>query len=134
LVYEHVDINEIQRITIDYQTIGYQRVQALTKTDLKWLIEAFGEPAKHQLVEEAWPEIKRDAIARYCWGELRSRNASARSIGLPEQTMDDWLREHIGRTLGYHKEWLQRKAARELELAELKLRSSRLARRRENRS
>jgi DNA polymerase-3 subunit epsilon len=33
--------------------------------------------------------------------------------------MEEWLRELVTRNLGYHKEWLERKATREAQLAEL---------------
>jgi DNA polymerase-3 subunit epsilon len=115
----YVDIRELQGIRIDYSTLGYQCIQALSKTDVKWLVEAFGEPAEHQSFEAVWPHPRRNAVSRYCWGELHSANETARSLGLAQKTMNEWLRELVSRNLGYHKEWLERNAAREAQLAEL---------------
>jgi len=36
------------RLSYDYQTIGYQHLPFLKKTDRKWLVEVWGEPAQHQ--------------------------------------------------------------------------------------
>lgn len=115
----YVDIRELQGISVDYSTMGYQCIEALSKTDVKWLVEAFGEPAEHQSFDAAWPQLRRNAVSRYCWEELRRANETARSLGLAQKTMNEWLRELVARNLGYHKEWLQRKAAREAQRAEL---------------
>jgi DNA polymerase-3 subunit epsilon len=109
----YVDIRELQGIRIEYLSMGYQCVQALSKTDVKWLIEAFGEPAEHQSFDVLWPSIRRNAVSRYCWGELQSANEAAQSLGLPKKTIDEWLRELVKRYIGYHKEWLERNEARE---------------------
>ncbi len=114
-----VDINEIQPVKLDYATMGYQCIESLSKTDVKWLVESFGEPAEHQSFEALYPHIRRNAVARYCWGELRSKNDSARSLGWPQQSMQEWLNELVKRNIGYHKEWQERVAARQAYLAEL---------------
>jgi len=113
-----VDINEVQSIKIDYPLMGYQCIESLTKTDVKWLIESFGEPAEHQSFESIWPNIRRNAVARYCWSELRSKNDSAKSLGWPQQTIQEWLNELVKRNIGYHKEWQERVAARHAYLEE----------------
>lgn len=114
-----VDINEVQQVKIEYATMGYQCIESLSKTDVKWLIEAFGEPAEHQSVEALWPHIRRNAVARYCWSELRSKNDSAKSLGWPQQSIQEWLNELVKRNIGYHKEWQERVATRHAYLAEL---------------
>ena len=114
-----VDINELSLVRLDYATMGYQCIESLSKTDVKWLVEAFGEPAEHQSFEAAYPHIRRNAVARYCWGELRSVNGTAKSLGLPQQSMQEWLNELIKRNIGHHKEWQERVAARNAYLAEL---------------
>lgn len=115
----YVDIGELQGIRIEYSLMGYLCIQALSKTDVKWLVEAFGEPAEHQSFDAVWPHLRRNAVSRYCWGELHSANETARSLGLAQKTMAEWLRELVTRNLGYRKEWLERNAAREAQLAEL---------------
>lgn len=114
-----VDINEFLSVEIDYRTMGYQCNESLSKTDVKWLIEAFGEPAEHQSFDALWPHIRRNAVARYCWGELRSFNDAAKSLGLPQKTMQEWLDEVVRRNIGYFKEWQDRVAARKVYLTEL---------------
>lgn len=114
-----VDLTELQSVKLDYPAMGYQLIESLSKTDVKWLVEAFGEPAEHQSVEALWPTVRRNAISRYCWKELRSRNDSNKSLGLPQQSMDGWLGELVGRNIGYHKEWQERVAARKAYVAEL---------------
>jgi DNA polymerase III epsilon subunit-like protein len=115
-----VDINELEAVKLDYGAIGYQCIESLTKTDVKWLVEAFGEPAEHQSFDSMWPNIRRNAIARYCWKELHSKNDACKSLGLPRQSMQEWLHELVARNVGYHKEWQERVAARQEYLAELK--------------
>lgn len=114
-----VDINEVEPVKLDYTTMGYQCIESLSKTDVKWLVESFGEPAEHQSFEALWPHIRRNAVARYCWSELRSKNDSAKSLGWPQQSMQEWLSELVKRNIGYHKEWQERVAARHAYLAEL---------------
>ena len=114
-----VDINEVHPVKLEYATMGYQCIESLSKTDVKWLVEAFGEPAEHQSFEALWPHIRRNAVARYCWGELRSKNDAAKSLGWPQQSIQEWLNELVKRNIGYHKEWQERVAARNAYLAEL---------------
>jgi DNA polymerase III epsilon subunit-like protein len=114
-----VDINELQSVRLDFSTMGYQCIESLSKTDVKWLIEAFGEPTEHQSFDALWPHIRRNAVARYCWSELRSSNDAATSLGLPEKTMKEWLDELVRRNIGYFKEFQERIAARETYLTEV---------------
>jgi DNA polymerase-3 subunit epsilon len=113
-----VDINELHAIELDYRAMGYQCIESLSKTDVKWLIEAFGEPAEHQSFDALWPHIRRNAVARYCWSQLRSSNAASKSLGLPQQTMQEWLNDLVRRNIGYFKEWQERVARRQAYLAE----------------
>jgi DNA polymerase III subunit epsilon len=114
-----VDINELHPVELDFRTMGYQCIESLSKTDVKWLIEAFGEPAEHQSFDALWPYIRRNAVTRYCWSELRSSNSAAKSLGLPQKTMQEWLEELVRRNIGYFKEWQERVAARQANLASL---------------
>jgi hypothetical protein len=114
-----VDINELQPVALDYAMMGYQCIDALSKTDVKWLVEAFGEPAEHQSFDALWPHVRRNAVARYCWGELRRSNESSKYLGLPEKSMREWLIELVKRNIGYYKEWQERVAARQAYLSEL---------------
>lgn len=107
-----VSLEELAAAPCDYAAIGYQCIKTLGKTDAKWLVEAFGEPAEHQSFDAVYPHIRRNAVARYCWGELRTTNEASKAIGLPQKTMQEWLSELAKRNLGYQKEWHDRVAAR----------------------
>lgn len=114
-----VDINELRPVELDFRAMGYQCIESLSKTDVKWLVEAFGEPAEHQSFDALWPHIRRNAVARYCWGELRSSNDAAKSLSLPQKTMQEWLNALVRRNIGYFKEWQERVATRQAYVAEL---------------
>ncbi len=113
-----VGLSELQAVKLDYSVIGYKSIETLSKTDVKWLVEAFGEPAEHQPIEQVLGQVRRNAIARYCWMELRGRNEANASLGGPEQSMQDWLRELVARNIGYQLEGYQRATARLEYLAE----------------
>jgi DNA polymerase-3 subunit epsilon len=116
---QFVDINDFEQVKLDYMRIGYLCTKSLSKTDVKWLIEVFGEPADHQSFDALWPHIRQNAIARYCWSQLRRSNESAKSLGLPQKTMQGWLVELAKQNIGYYKEWQERVIAREAYQAEL---------------
>jgi DNA polymerase-3 subunit epsilon len=109
---EFVSSTELQALQLDYATMGYQCSEKLGKTDVKWLVEAFGEPAEHQSFAAAWPATWQNAVSRKCWGELASGNAASMSLGQPSQSMQEWLATTVRRNLGYHKEWQERVAAK----------------------
>ena len=116
-----VDINELRSVEIDFMTMGYECMESLSKTDVKWLVEAFGEPAEHQSFEALWPEIGRNALARYCWSEIRRSNEERKQrtyVTEPQETMQEWLSARIKMNLGYFKEWQERVASRQADLAE----------------
>lgn len=114
-----VDINELRPVELDFRAMGYQCIESLSKTDVKWLVESFGEPAEHQSFDALWPHIRRNAVARYCWSELRSSNDTAKSLSLRQKTMQEWLNELVRRNIGYFKEWQERVATRQAYVAEL---------------
>lgn len=113
-----VSFSDLQGLQCDYATMGYQCSESLSKTDIKWLVEALGEPSEHQSFNALFPHIQRNAISRYCWAELRRQNESSKGCGLPEKSMQQWLNELVKRNIGYHKEWQERVAARQVQLAE----------------
>lgn len=89
---KYVSTNEIQDLTLDFQTLGYQCSGTLVKTDVKWLVDEFGEPSVHQTLDALNPDVRKNAISRYCWSTLRSANDAASSAGAPQQTMQEWIR------------------------------------------
>ncbi|MFM7801820.1 MAG: PolC-type DNA polymerase III, partial [Limnohabitans sp.] len=89
-----------------------------SKTDIKWLVEAFGEPDDHKSFDAMWPHIRCNAVARYCWSELRSATYTDKSLSLPHSEMQEWLNILVRRNIGSHKEWQEHVAKRQGYLAE----------------
>jgi DNA polymerase-3 subunit epsilon len=109
---EFVGINDLKDVRIEYSLLGYQCIETLGKTDVKWLIEAFGEPAEHQSFEALWPHVRQNAISRMCWDGLkRSGAAASLSSKHPAELMQTWIDEHLRRDIGYYKEWQERVVA-----------------------
>lgn len=105
---QFVSAAELQAVQLDYAAMGYQCVEALGKTDVKWLVEALGEPAEHLSFNAAWPAVWQNAVSRKCWAELARQNETARALGQSEQSMQDWLSAQARRNIGYYKEWQER--------------------------
>jgi DNA polymerase-3 subunit epsilon len=114
----YVNINELQDIHCDFAKMGYQAFPTLLKTDVKWLVEIFGEPVGHQSFNALWPHIRRNAISRYCWTELSRSNNTAKSLNLPMKSMQEWLNELVKRNIGYRKEWQERVATQHAKMEE----------------
>jgi DNA polymerase-3 subunit epsilon len=95
---QHVDVNELRAIQLDYAKMGHQHVRALGKTDVKWLVEAFGEPAEHRAFDEMWPGIRQNAVARFCWSDLgiTAQGASpARRLQLMRENLELRVRTNL---------------------------------------
>lgn len=116
---QFVSLSELQAVQWTYATLGYLCSNSLSKTDIKWLVEEFGEPVEHQSFNTLFPHIQRNAIARYCWSELRRVNEASYSLGRQPQSMGEWLAALAKRNIGYYKEWHERVTARKIQLAEL---------------
>lgn len=52
-----------------YEEIGYEHLQLLNKTDRKWVVEAWGEPATHVTAQTFHDELWQEAVKR-----LRQKN------------------------------------------------------------
>jgi DNA polymerase-3 subunit epsilon len=115
----YVSLAELEAVSIDFGTMGYQCLENLGKTDAKWLVEAFGEPQDHQSFQALWPHIPRNAIARYCWESLGKPRDGDVSPEARKSAMQLWLNDLVRRNLGYHKEWEERNASRAAQLADL---------------
>jgi DNA polymerase-3 subunit epsilon len=113
-----VSLEELQSISCDFQVMGHECIESIGKTDAKWLVEAFGAPAEHQSFDAAYPHVRRNAIARYCWHEVQQLNEFTKALGRPQKGMQEWLHELVKRNIGYDKEWQERVAARAERLTE----------------
>jgi DNA polymerase-3 subunit epsilon len=116
---EFVDINDLNGLLVEYHELGYQCLESLGKTDIKWLVEVCGEPAEHQSFASYCPHIHQKAISRLCWHELNRSNESAASLGWPTKSMQEWMNEALKRDIGYYKEWQEQMRVREQRQAEL---------------
>lgn len=92
-VCEHVAYKEIEEIEIDYMEIGYSNLKALGKTDIKWLIERFGEPTGHIMTKDIYSEVIVNAATRHIWNKYEDE----RKIpwGSCDQTMEQFLEKEI---------------------------------------
>lgn len=113
-----VSLTELQATHCEYAKLGYLCSESLSKTDIKWLVEVLGEPSEHQSFNAAFPHIQCNAISRYCWAELHRENQAFRGLGTAPKTMQHWLNDVVKRNIGYHKEWQERVAARQIQLEE----------------
>jgi hypothetical protein len=59
---EYVAYSEVEEIEIDYMQTGYSNLNTLGKTDIKWLVEKFGEPIEHTMAKDMYSEIIANAI------------------------------------------------------------------------
>ncbi|MEK7763384.1 MAG: 3'-5' exonuclease [Nitrospirota bacterium] len=109
----YVDIHELQRIHVDYSMMGYEHISSLSKTDIKWLVEAFGEPVKYPSPNNEFPHVRNRAVSRYCWEQLRRENETAASLGRSQKPMNEWLYELAKQNLEISKDFLARSGERQ---------------------
>lgn len=91
----HVDFDELLRMRFDYSWMGYARVSSLKKTDVKWLVNEFGEPSVHLSFAPLWNTLRRDAIRRYCRAEISGNSRATLSPADIEAALPDWLRRKL---------------------------------------
>jgi len=84
---------EIEEIEIDYMKIGYSNLGAIGKTDIKWLIERFGEPTGHIMTKDIYSEAIVNAATRYIWNKYEDENRKYGKYGA--QTMEQFLEQEI---------------------------------------
>lgn len=54
-----------ESLDIPYHEIGYEELDLLNKTDKKWLVETWGDPARHRSARQLHAEVWNGAVARY---------------------------------------------------------------------
>jgi len=92
-VCEHVSYREIEEVEIDYMKIGYSNLDALGKTDIKWLIERFGEPTGHIMTKDIYSEVIVNAATCYIWNQYEEERKKYGKSGV--QTMEQFLEKEI---------------------------------------
>lgn len=63
----YVCVSDWEQAMPDYARLGYAHIPTLGKTDIKWLVAAFGEPSQHETPEQFWEPLRRKAICRLAW-------------------------------------------------------------------
>ena len=71
----------IKRIQAPYKTIGYANLYLLKKTDVKWLVEAFGEPEAHSTARDANLELWQEAVEAFRAAAVQDEQKFWRSRG-----------------------------------------------------
>lgn len=71
----------IKGIKAPYTSIGYENLGLLNKTDLTWLLEAFGEPETHATAQDANGELWQKAVETFRAAEQRDEQHFWRSHG-----------------------------------------------------
>jgi len=59
---KQIDYNAFAELATPYQQLGYEHLSLLSKTDIKWMTQAWGEPAQHaqmrQLHTNEWENLQ----------------------------------------------------------------------------
>ena len=63
----------VRGVKAPYETIGYHNLALLKKTDVKWLVEAFGEPVSHSSARDANLELWREAVEAFRLATIRDK-------------------------------------------------------------
>ena len=71
----------VKGIKTPYLKIGYKNLGLLNKTDLKWLVEAFGEPDIHATAKDVNEELWQEAVETFRVEEQRDERDYWRSHG-----------------------------------------------------
>lgn len=59
-VIESIPGIKLKALSFSYQDLGYEALELLNKTDIKWLIEAWGEPKNHSTLYEMYIDLWRE--------------------------------------------------------------------------
>lgn len=67
-IMESIPGTEIRKLKFIYQELGYKELKILNKTDIKWIVESWGEPRSHTTLNEmhlgVWTHYENILIAR----------------------------------------------------------------------
>jgi hypothetical protein len=79
----------IPRIKCDYNLIGYEHLDMLGVNDVKWLVEAWGEPKIHRPAREINQELHAQTVARYKLEKEREQRSAGRLFGGQQLKLTD---------------------------------------------
>lgn len=87
---EQIDFKEIEKLAYTYAEIGYKHLKGLKETDVKWLVDAWGEPLSHSTLNwkysEKWQALEDDWLKREQKRKKRLQDDFA-SLSKSEQQM-----------------------------------------------
>ena len=79
----------IPRIKCDYNLIGYEHLDMLGVNDVKWIVEAWGEPKTHNLARTINLELHEQTVARYKLEKEREQRSAGRIFGGQQLKLTD---------------------------------------------
>ena len=56
-VIESIPGKKLKGLPFTYQTLGYEKLNLLNKTDIKWIVERWGDPEKHTTLHEMHTKV-----------------------------------------------------------------------------
>ncbi|MDO9207503.1 MAG: hypothetical protein Q7T91_04550 [Sulfuricurvum sp.] len=59
-VIEAIPGEKLKALQFSYKNLGYKALELLNKTDIKWLIEVWGEPEYHSTLHEMHTDLWRE--------------------------------------------------------------------------
>ena len=67
-IFESIPGERIRKLPFTYNQLGYNQLKLLNKTDIKWLVESWGEPSAHTTLHEmhkpVWVEYENRLIEK----------------------------------------------------------------------
>jgi hypothetical protein len=100
LLAPHVSLSDWQGDMPAFAESGYRHFKALGKTDVAWLVAEFGEPHAHLTPEQLWPDIRRNAYARYLWCEALAHAEQSLSEAQQRERVRQQLAQRLRSYLG----------------------------------
>lgn len=86
-VVEAIPGARVRSLPYDYSRLGYRELSLLNKTDVKWLVEAWGEPSSHStlndLHKDLWNEYEAKLINRRKEDEEKFKSDLASLVSKP---------------------------------------------------
>lgn len=76
-VSEIIPGEKIKSLEFSYYQLGYKKLELLKTTDVKWLVECWGEPQRHSTLNNEYKELWLEYEAKY---ELMQREALRRFL------------------------------------------------------
>jgi len=79
----------IPRIKCDYNLVGYEYLDMLVVTDVKWIVEAWGEPKRHRHARQINGALYEETVARYKMEKAREQRSAGRLFGDQQLKLTD---------------------------------------------